>query len=146
MDYIDVHELYHYGVPGMKWGHHKTPEATVSNGNRRKNGQQTEDKKKEKKPFLYNRAVKTSKQLEKFSERIPGIRKIAYTKELSKDQHATRGYAFMATVLAAGIATKVTIGAIRKHNGITPITPLETKKNGTVVDAVLKDIPKKSKA
>ena len=113
MDYIDIHELYHYGIPGMKWGHHKAPEVTVSNGNRRGTGQQTAQNNKEKKPFLYKTAVKTSKRLEKFSKRIPGLGKKVYTKELSDDEHAKRGYAFLATVVATG----VTIGAVSKVKG-----------------------------
>lgn len=111
MDYIDVHELYHYGVPGMKWGHHKAPEVTVSNGNRRKTGQQSEEKtRKPKKPFFYKTAVRTSKRLEKFSRRIPGIGKQVYTKKLSDDEHAKRGYAFLATIAT----TAITVGVVKK--------------------------------
>ena len=128
MDYIDIHELYHYGIPGMKWGHHKAPEVTVSNGNRRGTSQQTEqNNKKEKKPFLYKTAVKTSKRLEKFSKRIPGIGKKVYTKELSDDEHAKRGYAFLATVVATG----VTIGAVSKaksNKSLGAPTPVSSVK------------------
>lgn len=118
-DFINGKELYHYGVPGMKWGHHKVIDPYESRRLPKINKDGVPERSKhmpnviyanESKPGLVRRlAISTDKRVESMVRHTPIIgKKIVTNKEVDDSTRAKRGYAILGTtmVLVGGAVVK----------------------------------------
>ena len=77
--YTNQEELYHYGVPGMKWGHRKAQDRYISSGRAKRNAQA---------------AAKEAYRQSKVNDRAAGLRGIRSMGTVRKNAQAAKQKAY----------------------------------------------------
>ena len=136
-DFINGKELYHHGVQGMKWGHHKMKEPYKLE--EKPHNMEFDSKSK---PGLAKRlAISTDKCVESMVRHTPIIgKKIVTNKEVDNNTRAKRGYAILGAAMATvgGFALKKVISDKKTKAGQEVVEQLAIPQKKPVNPELLK--------
>lgn len=138
---INSNELYHYGVPGMKWGVHRSSASKISSWNRKKTKlnkkiTKQENKQTKLKKKLDKQTISTAERVAKLMNESARLRNKSYTGffmtkskgdklRYKADKMEAQANAYKAQIEGTKLRIEKTNSLIRKYN--TKISKLDTK-------------------